>query len=295
MNENIQHIGDINNSIVRNVNSATINDEKIKSDKRNCDDNISNNSKWHIKYWYIIISVLSLVTNILLVCFAFPRVIREDNIGFDYLGIIVGVLSLLITILIGWNIYTMVDFNRKTKEMERKVEREIRNIKTEYQNIEDDYREIEKSLKHTQSDITFISILNNTVILDRESNDNFVQYIFDGYMDALDVAIRDNLTNDRVEDALTRLINLTQRCRNLIKSKFPILPKHYDYYYQILAKDRLSGEKAEKIKELFKNGIIEADTNFPPIYVRVMSRYNPDFQSYEKQKDCKIAGSAKSQ
>lgn len=219
------------------------------------------------------ISIFPILFSLIALANCYPR---TENLEFDYLGVIVGVLSLLITILIGWNIYTMVDFNRKTKELERKVEREIRNMNTDNQKLKDDYQKLEKSLRYTQSDITFTSILNNTIKLDRELNDNFVQYIFDGYMDALDVAIRDNLTNDRVEEALTRLVNLTQRYTDLTKSKFPILPDRNDYYNKILLNDRLVGEKVEKIKAFFKDGTIEAHGVFPPTYVRIVSRYNPD-------------------
>lgn len=198
----------------------------------------------------------------------------EDEVAF--IGVIATIVSIPVAVLIGWNIYTAVDFNRKAEKAEEKVKKEVESIKEENQKIKQDYQELKKNLEYTQSDMTFASIFNNTIILDKESNDNFVQYIFDGYMDALDVAIRDNLTNDRVEEALTRLVNLTQRYTDLTKSKFPILPDRNDYYNKILLNDRLVGEKVEKIKAFFKDGTIEAHGVFPPTYVRIVSRYNPD-------------------
>lgn len=61
------------------------------------------------KFWKITICVglaLSIVAIIFCICRIFPR---TYNLGIDYIGIIVGILSLLVTILIGWNIYTVLD------------------------------------------------------------------------------------------------------------------------------------------------------------------------------------------
>lgn len=42
----------------------------------------------------------------------------DKRIEADWMGILVGVLSLLVTVLIGWNIYSLIDFNRSRKELE---------------------------------------------------------------------------------------------------------------------------------------------------------------------------------
>lgn len=60
--------------------------------------------------------LISFTFSIISLCSSLPR-----NSGMDYIGVIVGILSLLVTILIGWNIYTVVDFNRKNNSMERRV------------------------------------------------------------------------------------------------------------------------------------------------------------------------------
>lgn len=64
---------------------------------------------------YIII-IASFAMSTVAMCRSFPRIY-----GIDYIGVIVGILSLLVTILIGWNIYTVVDFNRKVNSMGHKV------------------------------------------------------------------------------------------------------------------------------------------------------------------------------
>lgn len=42
-----------------------------------------------------------------------PR--NYDNLCFDYMGVIVAVFSILVTILIGWNIYTALDIGKEMK------------------------------------------------------------------------------------------------------------------------------------------------------------------------------------
>lgn len=49
---------------------------------------------------------VSLVLSLVAVCVACNH---TPDLGFDYQGVIVGVLSLLVTVLIGWNIYTLID------------------------------------------------------------------------------------------------------------------------------------------------------------------------------------------
>jgi len=39
-------------------------------------------------------------------------------VGVDYMGVIVGILSLLVTVLIGWNIYSIMDFNKKSQSID---------------------------------------------------------------------------------------------------------------------------------------------------------------------------------
>lgn len=58
--------------------------------------------------------LLSLILSIISLCNSHPC-----TSGLDYIGVIVGILSLLVTILIGWNIYTVIDFNKKKEELSK--------------------------------------------------------------------------------------------------------------------------------------------------------------------------------
>lgn len=71
------------------------------------------------EYSIWIVSIVSLILSVIAVCVA---VWRSPELGFDYQGVIVGVLSLLVTVLVGLNIYTLVDFNKKGSLVDEKIE-----------------------------------------------------------------------------------------------------------------------------------------------------------------------------
>ena len=52
------------------------------------------------------LSVIAIIVSIIAICIACPHV---PELGFDYQGVVVGILALLVTALLGWNIYTLID------------------------------------------------------------------------------------------------------------------------------------------------------------------------------------------
>ena len=50
----------------------------------------------------LILSGISILVSIIALCRTYPH---TSDLGMDYQGIIVGILALLVTVLIGWNIY----------------------------------------------------------------------------------------------------------------------------------------------------------------------------------------------
>lgn len=66
------------------------------------------------------ISIISLLLSVIAVCVA---VWRSPELDFDYQGVLVGVLSLLVTVLIGWQICYFVFIRQEiNKEVDRKLE-----------------------------------------------------------------------------------------------------------------------------------------------------------------------------
>lgn len=74
------------------------------------------NKGQRITIW--IICAVSLVLSVAAVCMAYYH---TPDLGFDYQGMIVGVLSLLVTVLVGWNIWSLIDFKRKEIELNKNI------------------------------------------------------------------------------------------------------------------------------------------------------------------------------
>lgn len=63
----------------------------------------------------LILSAISIMVSVAALCRTYPH---TSDLGMDYQGMIVGILALLVTVLVGMNLYTLVDFGRATKEVE---------------------------------------------------------------------------------------------------------------------------------------------------------------------------------
>ena len=78
--------------------------------------NIGNTVKW-------ILSIVSFVFSLIVLCKCFPQLIEIPNeTGFDYIGFIVGVLSLLAATLIGWQIYNAMNLDRKVSDIKKEYD-----------------------------------------------------------------------------------------------------------------------------------------------------------------------------
>lgn len=66
--------------------------------------------KW--EYWlvYPFLSA-SFIMSLIALCRTYPR--NGENLSFDYMGIIVGILSLLVGFLVAWQIYKTIEVDRK--------------------------------------------------------------------------------------------------------------------------------------------------------------------------------------
>lgn len=73
--------------------------------------------KESVSIWTV--SIVSLLLSVIAVCVA---IWRSPELSFDYQGVIVGVLSLLVTALVGWNIYTLVDLKSLQNKMQMIVD-----------------------------------------------------------------------------------------------------------------------------------------------------------------------------
>lgn len=70
-----------------------------------------------------ILSLIAIFISGITICLSHPH---TNNLGFDYQGIIVSVLSLLVTILIGWQIYNTILLEKRIKKgVEKAIQIEL--------------------------------------------------------------------------------------------------------------------------------------------------------------------------
>lgn len=83
-------------------------------------------------FWVIISSVLS-VAAIICCIVSFPREESALNKNFDYIGLIVGILALLVTFLVSWQIYSTIKAKDELKETQKEIKD---NFETRLQDLE---------------------------------------------------------------------------------------------------------------------------------------------------------------
>lgn len=104
-----QTTGPITANNVENVNSdSSVNIELHDTSLRKTD-----NSK--CRFCKVVNSFLLLAVFFLLavLCIYAPRVIKGNSLGFDYIGVIVAILALLVTFLVAWQIYSTIEAKRE--------------------------------------------------------------------------------------------------------------------------------------------------------------------------------------
>lgn len=72
----------------------------------------------HNNYCQYLLSLIMSGVALCISIFCLIYLLPAKNISFDYIGVIVGILSILVTVLMTWNIFSVIDFKEKTKKVE---------------------------------------------------------------------------------------------------------------------------------------------------------------------------------
>lgn len=76
----------------------------------------------------LILSAISIMVSVAALCRTYPH---TSDLGMDYQGVIVGMLALLVTTLIGWQIYTAINVKEELKDIKdlrREINKQERDI-----------------------------------------------------------------------------------------------------------------------------------------------------------------------
>lgn len=93
-------------------------------------------SNYISKYWSCYLSVGAIIVSLISIMISSPR---YTPISIDYLGVIAGVLSILVTILLGWQIWTVISIDNKINNsvdsMKKNIVKELSKIEEHANNI----------------------------------------------------------------------------------------------------------------------------------------------------------------
>ena len=184
------------------------------------------------KEYSVWISGVSLLLSVIAVCVS---VWRSPELSFDYQGVLVGVLSLLVTILVGFQIYNSIDVNRKISEIE-KVSRDTARIESS-KSIH-----ATKSCMHTREGI-------------ESYNNHFVTIAIDEFMIALQEGILSE-DNDMLEQPYYYLMMIMRGN----KDGYPILKGEKDKYINILSSVQIYKSDMNKLIRFIS---ISDETDYP--------------------------------
>lgn len=88
------------------------------------------------KYWSCYLSVGAIIISIVAIIIAAPR---YTPVSIDYLGVITGVLSILVTTLLGWQIWTVISIDKKINDsiesMKKNIGKELSKVEERANNI----------------------------------------------------------------------------------------------------------------------------------------------------------------
>lgn len=164
-------------------------------------------------------SITAIIIAVIALAISLPRLIWTDkfgkvNLGFDYLGVIVALLAIMVTLMVGWNIWQTIDaknaikdFEKKTKNYEQDLQNKVDAVKTEMQEKLD---RRETALYNHISALLYETILAEQPISSRKSISLF-QFL-DTAMESLDLA-------NKQKDSTTIIALLEKMRKRLERAK----------------------------------------------------------------------------
>ncbi|WP_130893132.1 hypothetical protein [Paraprevotella xylaniphila] len=196
-----QRVGNIRDSNVKNVNI-------IEGNNDFCDNKRSDifaKFIYCVNLLLFVANAIVIVFNIYYACHYYPN---TRPLEFDYTGIIIGILSILITILVGWQILSNILTKREIKEEVNK------NIKTINKHIKLMDEQSRYSIKHVNKSIEDCKCLSIGVSLAQlgisqyynDDYNNAVRSLFNSLIFLEEIENNDDLKNEAYEKATEVLL-----------------------------------------------------------------------------------------
>lgn len=127
--------------------------------------------KWIKSYWDRCLSIVAIICSIVAISFALPS---TKPVDIDYIGVLVGILSLLVTILIGWQIWSIIAIDKKINEKVDIASKKI-NIKVDTANDS-----LKKEIDTARDNLAISGVRATTAMFYKAESTNLNIYLFAG-------------------------------------------------------------------------------------------------------------------
>lgn len=100
--------------------------------------------KKFLSYTQIALSLIAIVLSIVAICVTYPR--SQDS-SLDYIGIIIGILGVLVTVLVGWQLYNALNLKELVAQTKKAKEDAIEAKETALSKVETIQQRIDAASK----------------------------------------------------------------------------------------------------------------------------------------------------
>lgn len=125
------------------------------------------------RFWIIIVTILTIyaaVVTTILLCITCPRNVNQD-LGFDYIGAIVGILAIMVTLLLGWQIANYFMSKDYIKEM---IDEKVDDLANDYINVLETRTKTEKHLDYIVVDYDEPAIIEDCLSAIEKAKSSFI-------------------------------------------------------------------------------------------------------------------------
>ncbi|KAA5451027.1 hypothetical protein [Bacteroides caccae] len=148
-------------------------------------------------YWSNCLSIAAIICSVVAICVSLPS---APELGIDYIGVIVGILSLLVTMLIGWQIWNVIAIDKK---IDGKVEQTSDSLTKSIDATKKEMIDyIQKANEKSQAEImaSLLFLQGDTLLLKSQYESALLRYLdiisdiiekpyIENYSDAIDACI----------------------------------------------------------------------------------------------------------
>lgn len=211
----------------------------------------------------LVISVVSFFCSY----FRSPFEIKDE---IEFIGIIIAIIAIPVSILIGWNIYSVIDFNKKNEKIQIESQKLSEKLRNESECLKKNYNELIRKIQDLDADVTFNFIMNYANDM---YNKAYIPYSIDAYMDAINVALNAKWEKEKYAVALSRIGMIIKGRQDI--SYVYILPGMRDFYYDLLSKIEPKDDETRWIGNYILNQAKEKSVALPYSVLGFVSTFHP--------------------